>query len=259
MTLYRDHALVLRTHRLGEADRIVSLLTEERGRVRAVAKGIRKTKSRFGARLEPMTHVSLQLYEGRDLHTITQAETLETFRAVREDLDRVARAGALLEVVDQIARDGEANPALFRMLLGALRSLAARDSVVIVAGFYWKLLSQEGFHPVLDECASCGATDGPLVAFDLGEGGALCRSCRRGDPVGERTLQLLREVLGGGLARALGEPASEATAELETLATRALEVHLERRLKTASIHDALLGAVSGSMTGKPRPEEGIEG
>ena len=232
--IYREQGVVLRTHRLGEADRIVSVLTEGRGKVRAVVKGVRKTKSRFGARLEPMTHVALQLYEGRELDTVTQAETIETFRAVREDLDRVARAGALLEAVDQLAQEGEPNPALYRMLLGALRSLADRDSPLIVAGFYWKLLSLEGFHPLLEACAACGAEDAPLVAFDLEQGGSLCRSCRRGTAVSDAAFALLREILGGQLSKALLEPASEVTAEVESLATRALEHHLERRLKAAA-------------------------
>jgi DNA repair protein RecO (recombination protein O) len=234
MTIYREHGIVLRTHRLGEADKIVAVMTEGRGKVRAVAKGVRKTKSKFGGRLEPMTHVALQLYEGRELDTITQAETIETFRRVREDLERVARAGALLEAVDQIAQEGEPNASLYRMLLGALRQLAKDDSALIVAAFYWKLLSHEGFHPMLDACASCGDATGPLVAFDLQEGGTLCRSCRRGTAVSPPALELLREVLGGQLARALREPPSDATAEVDHLATRALEHHLERRLKAAS-------------------------
>lgn len=233
MPLYRDQGVVLRTHRLGEADRVVSLLTEGRGKVRAVAKGVRRTKSKFGARLEPMTHVALQLFEGRgDLDTITQVETIETFRVAREDLDRVRKVGALLEVVDQVAQEGEPNADLYRMLLGALRSLVSADSPLLVAGFYWKLLSQEGFHPVLDVCASCGA-DGPLVAFELSEGGALCPSCRRGLAVTPEALALLREVLGGGLARALKEPPSQVTVDVEDLAIRAVEGHLERRLRTA--------------------------
>ena len=233
MAIYREQAVVLRTHRLGEADKIIAVLTESRGKVRAVAKGVRKTKSKFGARLEPMTHVALQLYEGRELDTITQAETIESFRAVRENLDRVARAGALLEAVDQLAQEGEPNPELYRMLLGALRQLSRADSPLIVAGFYWKLLSQEGFHPMLDMCAGCGAdeTTTTLVAFDLQQGGALCRTCRRGTAISPAALALVREILGGQLARALLEPASDATAEVDALATRALEHHLERRLK----------------------------
>lgn len=231
--IYREQGVVLRTHRLGEADKIVVLMTEGRGKVRAVAKGVRKTKSRFGGRLEPMSHAALQLYEGRELDTITQAETIENYRAVRENLDRVARAGAILEAVDQIAQEGEANPALYRMLTGALRQLARTDSPLIVAGFYFKLLSQEGFHPVLDGCAACGANgdDVALVAFDLEQGGTLCRACRRGTAISAPALSLVREILGGQLARALAAPASEATAEVDGLATRALEHHLERRLK----------------------------
>ena len=233
--IYREQGVVLRTYRLGEADKIVVVLTEGRGKVRAVAKGVRKTKSKFGARLEPMTHAALQLYEGRELDTITQAETIETFRAVREDLIRVARAGAVLEAVDQLAPERQPNLQLYRMLLGALRSLAESDSPLLVASFYWKLLSQEGFHPILDECAGCGAAGSatPLVAFDLDQGGTLCRSCRRGTALSEGALALLRDVLGGQLARALRTPASDVTAELELLATRTLEHHLERRLKAA--------------------------
>ncbi len=236
MALYRETGVVLRTIRLGEADRIVTLLTEGRGKVRAVAKGVRKTKSRFGGRLEPVTHVSLQLYEGRELDTITQAETLDAFRVIREDLDRLAKATALLEVCDQVSQQGEANPGLYRMLVAALRTLAARSSPLLVAGFFLKLLAQEGVHPVLDACASCGspAGDADLVAFDIGEGGALCRSCRRGTPVSPAALGLLRLVLGGGLNRVLGEPAGPLASEVDALATRAMEQHLERRLRAAN-------------------------
>jgi DNA repair protein RecO (recombination protein O) len=239
--LYRDSGVVLRTIRLGEADRIVTFLTEHRGKVRAVAKGVRKTKSRFGSRLEPISHVALQLYEGRELDTVTQAETLDHFRPIREDLERVARATALLEVADQVAQEGEANPALYRMLVGALRSLAAHSSPLLVTGFYWKLLSLEGFHPLLEQCAGCGS-DGPFVAFDLSEGGVLCRACRRGMPLGEDALALIRRILGGSLASALAEPPSPSTAEAEALAVRAMEHHLERRLRTSST--ARLGDLS---------------
>ena len=236
--IYRDAGVVLRTYRLGEADRIIVFLTEGRGKVRAVAKGVRKTKSRFGSRLEPISHVAVQLYEGRELDNVTQAETLDHFRPIREDLERVTRATALLEVVDQVAQEGEANPALYRMLVGALRSLAAHSSPLLVTGFYWKLLSLEGFHPLLDACAGCGG-EGPFVAFDLGEGGVLCRTCRRGAPISPEALALVRRILGGSLASALAEPPSAFTAEAESLAVRAMEHHLERRLRTAS--SALLG------------------
>jgi DNA repair protein RecO (recombination protein O) len=256
MALYRESAVVLRTMRLGEADRIVTLLTEGRGKVRAVVKGVRKTKSRFGARLEPITHVELQLYEGRELDTVTQAETIDHFRTIREDLERVGRATALLEAVDQVSQEGEPNPALYRMLVGALRALSANSSPLLVAGFYWKLLSMEGFHPMLDSCASCGSA-GPFVAFDLIEGGALCRDCRRGIPMSEEAFVLVRRLLGGDLASALHEPASAATAEAETMATHAVEHHIERRLRTAS--NALLGGLPLTRGSREAPQRGTSG
>ena len=235
--LYRDQGVVLRTIKLGEADRIVTFVTQGRGKVRAVAKGVRKTKSRFGGRLEPMTHVALLLYEGRgDLDVVTQADTLDAFRPVREDLDRVAKAQALLEAVDQIAQEREPNPRLYQMLVGALRALSAGDSAMLLGAFFWKLLSLEGAHPLLDVCAGCGG-DGPVEAFDLVEGGVLCRDCRRGVPITPEAVTLIRAILGGGLATVLTLPAGPATHEVEHLASHALEQHLERRLRSLHVLD----------------------
>lgn len=236
--LYRDHGVVLRTIKLGEADRIVSLMTEGHGKVRAVAKGVRKTKSRFGARLEPFSHVAVQLYEGRTLDTITQAETIDHFRPIREDLDRVARAAALLEAVDQVAQEGEASPRLYQMLVGALRSLAATNAPLLVPAFFFKLLSLEGAHPLVEECASCGAKEG-LAGFALSEGGTLCRSCTegRGRYLSAEALDLMRTILSGGVGRALSVPASNVTTELDHIATWSLEQHVERRLKSTAVLD----------------------
>ena len=242
MGLYRDQGIVLRTWRLGEADRIVNLLTERHGKVRAVVKGVRKTKSRFGARLEPLVHVSLLFYEGRELDIVTQAEVVELFRPVREDLGRLAKASSLLEAVDQLALERHANSRLFVMLLGALRALSAHDAPLLVPAFFLKLLSSEGFHPLLDECAVCGERHG-LTAFDLAHGGVLCVTCSAGgervalSPVG---LDLVRRVLGGDLVGALGAPAGPAVTEVERLATRAMEYHLERRLRSLPVAGALI-------------------
>jgi DNA repair protein RecO (recombination protein O) len=234
--LYRDEGVVLRTIRLGEADRIVTLVTRAHGKVRAVAKGVRKTKSRFGARLEPLSHVSLLLYEGRELDIVTQAESLDHFRAIRDDLDRLARASSMLEVVDQVAQEREPSPRLYQLLVGGLRALAASDNPLVGAAFFWRLLSLEGAHPLLDQCAACGSVE-DLVAFDLAEGGALCRRCRRGVPVSPDALALLRRVLGGGLADALNEAPGPPATELEHLANRSMEHHLERRLRSLHVLD----------------------
>jgi DNA repair protein RecO (recombination protein O) len=237
--LYRDEGVVLRTHKLGEADRIVVLMTAGRGKVRAVAKGVRKTKSRFGARLEPPHRASLLLYEGRELDVITQAETIEHYPRLREDLDLLTDAIALVEAVDQVAQEGEPNPALYRMLAGALRALDGADErpPLLVAAFYWKLLALEGVSPILDACARCGATgpDTELVSFDPVEGGAMCREHRRGSAVDAAGLELIRRILGGDLAAVLQEPSGPDSLAVAALATTALEAHLERRLRTVHL------------------------
>lgn len=237
MGLYRAEGIVLRTHKLGEADRIVSVLTRQHGKVRAVAKGVRRTKSRFGARLEPTMHLQLLLYEGRgDLHVVTQAETIDHFRAVRDDLDRLTRAVSMLEAADQLSLEGEANPSLYLMLLGALRALAGRSGPLVVPGFFLKVLALEGFRPVVEECVECGASEA-LVAFDAESGGTRCSIHRVGGPVSPDALRLLQDILGGRLGAALSQPASSATREVDQLATRAIEHHLERRLRSTSLLD----------------------
>jgi DNA repair protein RecO (recombination protein O) len=237
--LYRDTAVVLRTYKLGEADRIVVLLTEENGKVRAVAKGVRKTTSKFGARLEPMSHVRLLLYRGRELDIVSQAESVEPLSPLLASLDRASQALAVLEAADQLALEREPNPRLYRMLVGVLRTIAERGSPLVVPAFYWKLLAAEGLQPELGGCVRCGRTepDVTLVAFDLAEGGVLCRSCRSGTPISPAALGLLRDVLGGRLNEALRAPESPATHEVGVLATRALEHHIERRLRTIAMFE----------------------
>ena len=231
MSLYRDEGVVLRTMRLGEADRIVTLMTKGHGKVRAVAKGVRRTTSKFGGRLEPLSHVAMLCWQGRELDIVNQAEVTDSFRTVREDLSRVAKAFTVLEVVDQIAQERHANPRLYDMLVGALRALEQHDALLLVPAFCLKALALEGSAPVLDECVSCGATD-DLVAFDLTEGGVLCRSCRRGRAVSGAALATVRRILGGGLAAVLAEPPGPDAGEVTELATEAMEVHLDRRLRS---------------------------
>jgi DNA repair protein RecO (recombination protein O) len=238
--VYRDTAVVLRTYKLGEADRIVVLLTEHHGKVRAVAKGVRKTKSKFGARLEPMSHVRLQLVEGRELDIVSQADLVETTAPLIGDLDLATSALAMLEVVDQLALDREPASHLYRMLVGALRTVAERPSPLVVPAFYWKLLAVEGVRPVLDVCAHCGeseAAGAQFVAFEIGEGGVLCRSCRRGAPLSADALELMRMILGGRLNEALGVESSRATHEVAAHATRAVEHHIERRLRAVAMFE----------------------
>jgi DNA repair protein RecO (recombination protein O) len=241
MPTYREEGVVLRTWRLGEADRILSIVTPGQGKVRAVAKGVRKTTSRLGARVEPLSHVSMLCWRGRELDIVNQVEVLDHFRHVRDDLDRMAPGMTMVEIVDHLSLERHAAPELFRLLVGALRTLETTPSPLVLAAFCWKLLGLEGVGPVVDRCARCGSS-GPLVAFELTEGGLLCPSCRRGRAITPDAVVLVQRVLGGELGRALTEPVTPACRELEQLGIEAVEHVLDRRLRTPrNLPDAGLG------------------
>src|SRR6266545_5766074 len=148
MPLYKEQGIVLRSVKLGEADKIVSILTQGSGKVRAVAKGIRRTNSKFGARLEPFTHVSLLLHRGRSLDTVTQAEIVSPFLSVRSRFGLIAAGETMLEAVDKVAEEHERNVRLFLLLLSGLRALETlpRDGAAVAECFLLKLLSLSGFH-----------------------------------------------------------------------------------------------------------------
>src|SRR5918997_2491482 len=123
--LYKDEGIVLKTIKLGEADRILTLYTAHGGKVRAVAKGVRKTKSRFGGRLEPFTRVDLMLYRGRSLDTITAVDIVESFKDVRDDYESLTAAASLAELVDKVTPDRERALPVYALLVAGLRALAA--------------------------------------------------------------------------------------------------------------------------------------
>ena len=236
MHLYREQGVVLRTYKLGEADRIVVLLTQGEGKVRAVAKGVRKTKSRFGGRLEPFSHVDLSLYRGRELDIITQAELVDPFRFLRQDYDRVMAGAAMLEAVDQVAQEREAAVRVFLLLVRALRALDGDpgDPSAVLDAFLLKLMAVEGYRPVLTECAGCGR-QAELRAFSATRGGALCASCRNGgesllDP---GTVPLLSHLLGEDMERAAAtKPRPVARREAANVIKSYVEYHLDRRLRS---------------------------
>jgi DNA repair protein RecO (recombination protein O) len=234
VSLYHDRGVVLRTYKLGEADRIVAILTRGHGKVRAVAKGVRKTKSRFGGRLEPASHVDLLLYEGRgELDIVSQAETLDHFRPLRDDLDRLGQAVAMLEAADQLSLEGEPNRRLYDMLVGALRTLADRQAPLVVPAFLLKALALEGFRPEVDACVACGEP-GPLVSWAMEEGGLRCAAHRLGPAVSTDAVAVLRDILGGRLGAALGETRAPVVSEVDRLVVMAFEHQLERRLRSVS-------------------------
>jgi DNA repair protein RecO (recombination protein O) len=180
--LYTDDGVVLRTHKLGEADRIITVLCRGSGRVRAVAKGVRRTKSRFGARLEPFTHVDLMLHVGRSLDVISQAEVIRPYgEPLIGDYPRYTAGVAMLETAEKFT-PVEKEPALRQLLLliGGLRTLGAgeHDSRLVLDAFLLRSLAVAGYAPALEECARCGAPGEELLAFAIPAGGMVCRTCR---------------------------------------------------------------------------------
>jgi len=182
---YSDEAVVLRTHKLGEADRIVTMLTRQHGKVRAVAKGVRRTSSRFGARLEPFSHVDLQLVEGRSLDIVSQAVTRHLFgQPFLSDYAAYTAAEAMVETADQLVAQ-EKVPALphYLLLLGALRTLGVgtpdgrRPAAMVLDAYLLRALATAGYAPVLDGCAGCGRPGGHDF-FSPSAGGLVCAECR---------------------------------------------------------------------------------
>jgi DNA repair protein RecO (recombination protein O) len=236
VSLYRDEGVVLRTQKLGEADRIITLLTREHGRVRAVAKGVRRTTSRIGARLEPFGHVDVQFYSGRTLDGVTQVETLAAFgSSIASDYSRYTAGTAMLETAERLTpEEGEPAVQQYLLLVGGLRALVAgeHDPGLVLDAYLLRSLSVAGWAPSFDACARCGVA-GPHRAFSPSAGGALCAADRvpgSAAPAVE-TFELLSALLTGDWAVA---DASDARARREAsgLVAAYLSWQLERGLRS---------------------------
>jgi DNA repair protein RecO (recombination protein O) len=234
--------VILRSLRLGEADRVLHVYTGERGRVGLVAKGVRRTKSRFGARLEPLTRVNLMMHLGRgELGTVTGADIVDSHRLVREHPDRLAVGLAGAETVSRLFAEGEASPKAYEALCRFLEALEtraapgrpiAREPLLLSLGL--KLHWVAGFAPVLDRCANCGATDEPLVRFAAATGGAICPSCPGGFAIRSDTLAALDALLRAPLVDAPALPAQLA-AEVARAVQELHEEHGGFRLRSLAL------------------------
>jgi DNA repair protein RecO (recombination protein O) len=236
MQLYRDDGVVLRTQKLGEADHIVTVLTRKTGKVRAVAKGVRRTRSRFGARLEPFTHVDLLLYQGRSLDTITQAEVIRPYGApLSADYPRYTAGVAMLETAERFTPE-EREPTLrqFLLLIGGLRSLGEREheASLVLDAFLLRSLAVAGYAPVLDECARCGRKD-RLSAFALAAGGMVCSNCRPNGAAspGPATVGLMGALLRGDWDTA-DQSDRRHQVECSGLVAAYLQWHLEHSIRS---------------------------
>lgn len=236
MGIRHDQGIVLRGYPFGEADRVVVLLSPNNGKIRTVAKGVRKTKSRFGGRLEPFTHVDLVLYEGRNLDTITQVAVIEPFPRLREDLDAVVAAGTMVEAADAVAQEDEASTRLFLLLHRGLRSLeAGHRSKDLITSFLLKLADVVGVAPALVQCASCGRSE-DLHRFSFAAGGVVCSSCRTEGSVKLR--DGMTQYLAGLSAVDFADlPEADMTMSGEAMgiARRFVEYHLDRKLTSLAV------------------------
>ena len=239
MALRNDQGIVLRSYPFGEADRVVVMLSPNHGKIRAVAKGVRKTTSRFGGRLEPFTQVDLVLYEGRGLDTITQVAIIEGFPHLRGDLERILAAGTMVEVVDAVTQEGEGSARAFLLLFRGLRALEAGPRHPdLVTAFLLKMADVVGVAPALDECAGCGTRE-EVTRFSFAAGGALCERCRTPGAVALRaglTAYLARLAAADLSALPPADPAF--SGEAMGVTRRFLEYHLDRRLESLAAADA---------------------
>jgi DNA repair protein RecO (recombination protein O) len=234
-TYFRDEAIVLRTHNLGEHDRIITALTPRHGKIRFVAKGVRKTKSRFGSRLEPMMHTDIQCYEGRNLDTLTQAVVLDPWAATITRNYAAWTAGqAMLETCDRLTEEREPAVQQFRLLSGALTSLALgdHDSGLVLDAYLLRALAVAGWAPSFTDCARCG-DPGPHKAFNVQAGGSVCAQCRPGGSAAPspETLRLLAGLLSGDWTVA-DAALPRHRVEGSGLTAAFLQWHLERHVRS---------------------------
>ena len=240
MPLYRETAVVLRTQKLGEADRIITMFTRGRGVLRAAAKGVRRTSSKFGARLEPFMVADLQCFEGRTLDTITQAETLGAYGPkITEDYDRFRAASVVAETAERLG-EGDPSPEQFALLVGALRTLAAASIApgLVRDGYLLRAMSLAGWTPGLEACVRCGsepAADTTHRFFAVQLGGVVCDECRTpGIPkLDSETVVLMRALLAGDWDHATAA-SQRATDQAAGIVAAYTQWHLERGLRTLS-------------------------
>jgi len=238
MALRNDQGIVLRGYPFGESHRVVVIFSPNHGKVRTVAKGVRKTKSRFGGRLEPFTHVDVVLYEGTNLDTITQVSIINAFPPLRNNLDRVLAASTMIEVVDAVAQEDEPSQRLFLLLHRGLSVLdAGPPHDDLVTSFLLKAADVIGVAPALDACAGCGRTGG-LTRFSFSAGGSLCDDCRTPGAYSLRggLVDYLAVVAAADLTNL---PAADRSFSREALGVtkRFVEYHLERELESLVLLD----------------------
>jgi DNA repair protein RecO (recombination protein O) len=258
--LYRTEAIVLKRIDFGEADRILTVFTLERGKVRVIAKGVRRIASRKSGHVELFTHAGLLLAEGRNLDVVTQAETVRPYRRIREDLIRTTYAYHMVELVDRFVEEGIEHPATFELLRESLAALTEAEVASLVARYFeLRLLGQLGYRPQLFACVRCEAELEPDGnAFSPFAGGVLCPSClpRHTDALGLsgpafRVLRFL-QTRDWAVARRI-ELTSATRGTLERVMHAYVRHLLERDLQSANLLHHLRN-VAGELQLQAQPQ-----
>ncbi|HQG04164.1 MAG TPA: DNA repair protein RecO [Thermoleophilia bacterium] len=211
-------AVVLSSRPLAEADRWLTLFTRDQGRIDAVVKGVRRTTSRWGGRLEPFNVCDVVLYRGRSRATVTSAQLVDVFRHLREDREALTAAAVACEAAALLFAEGEPEVRAFTLLRSALRAIDAGFAgpalrAPLVLGSLMKLMYEAGYLPVLDRCASCGG-GGRALAFSAARGGLVCGECLGdGVPVTPEAIAALRDAVTRPLSELRAAPPSEAVEE----------------------------------------------
>jgi DNA repair protein RecO (recombination protein O) len=244
--VYTTPAIVLRQRRLGDADKILTLYTANFGKIDAVVKGVRKTKSRMAGHVEPLTQATFQLAKGKTLDIVTQVETIESFQALRDDLERMSRALYACELLDKFTESHEASFELYRLLLDTLRRLATRDDYDVAVRFYeMALLDAMGYRPELEECVTCRSRLLPITNYwTAAGGGVVCANCRTEEtavrPISANAVKLLRLLLHGRFADVSRVSIDAGLgAELERALLEYVRWVLERDVRSAAFIDTL--------------------
>jgi len=234
----KTEAVVLRSMRYGEADRIMHLYTPARGRVSAIAKGVRRARSRFGGRLEPFFRLNIELHEGRgELLTVTGAQTIDGYARLRADARALDAAARACDAVGRLFETSEPHPGVFHLLCRQLSLLDERvgtgDGRALALAFRLKLLLAAGLAPQLGACANCGEHE-HLVGFSGAAGGVVCTACEAGSfALGADAHGFMADALGRGLTEVGGAPAT-ALAQVERAISATLEHHAHLRLMPAA-------------------------
>ena len=234
--LVKTEAVVLRSMRYGEADRILHIYTPHRGRVSAIAKGVRRARSRFGGRLEPFFRLQIELHEGRgELLTVTGAQTVDGHPSLREDAHALDAAARACDAVGRLFETSEPHPGVFNLLCRKLSLLDEDPRAATRAGalaFRLKLLVAAGLAPQLSACACCGERE-HLVGFSGAAGGVVCSACEAGAfPLDPQAYEFMTEALGRPLSEV---PVTEerVLGQVERAVSETLEHHAHIRLMPA--------------------------